>query len=92
MLSIDDSSSSAQGLMLWVSIKLKIALVRSNMKIVGLSALSAVAAAMRVAMGPQILAVNTARPGANGDSLMVSAHAVRDRTGQFTYRRYHQPG
>ena len=50
MLSVADSISSAQGLVFLVSIKLKIALVRSNMKIVGLSALSAIAAVMRVAM------------------------------------------
>ena len=49
MLSIEDTSSSAQGKVFLVSIKLKIALIRSNMKIVGLSALSAIAAVMRVA-------------------------------------------
>lgn len=49
MLSIDDSSS-AQGTVFLVCIKLKIALVRSNIKIVGLSALSAIVAVMRVAM------------------------------------------
>ena len=79
MLSIDDISS-AQGTMFLVCIKLKIALVRSNMKIVGLSALSAIAVVMRVAVRTADTSSKHGPAGRKGDSLMISSHAVRDRT------------